>query len=310
MLIFLLHITGCYSRLSRIRRAARPRLLLAAPLLLCYTLAQARDTIIWANLDFPPWMILQGDRQGQGVWDLLLGELKTQLPDYDHQMVEMNNMRYEQLAMAGKNVCKVYYFKTPERERVLYFSRPATVFLSNHIVMRRDKAALLGYPARLSLLQLMQDPRFDGSFIEGRSYGNQNDNIIRRFKDRAYLHSNVTSNQNLFEFLYLGRTDYILEFPAVQAFFEHTLSIQPEFVNIAIEEAAPYNITYVTCVRNAWGLRVIGRVNQTLRRITATPDYRAAMLRWYRPADQKQLSRFLPMLSPDSTTLQQQPFRP
>lgn len=45
-------------------------------------------------------------------------------------------------ATEGQNVCKVYYFKTPERERILYFSRSSTVFLSNHVVMRRGPATI------------------------------------------------------------------------------------------------------------------------------------------------------------------------
>ena len=42
--------------------------------------AQAGDTITWANLHFPPWMILKGESAGQGVWDALLTELIANLP--------------------------------------------------------------------------------------------------------------------------------------------------------------------------------------------------------------------------------------
>lgn len=292
-----------------LRTALRAALMLGA-LLLCSTAAQARETIIWANLHFPPWMILEGNSKGQGVWDQLLHELVTRLPEYDHKFIEMNNVRYEQLAAEGQNVCKVYYFKTPERERSLYYSSPTTVFLSNHVVMRRDKAKLLGNPASLSLARLMQDPRFDGSFIEGRSYGNQIDQIIRRFKGQAYLHSNVTSNQSLFEFLSLGRTDYILEFPAVRAFFEQELTLHPDLVNIAIDETPPHNITYVTCVRNPWGQKVIGQVNEVLRRYVPTPAYRAATLRWYRPEEQRRLSKFFDSLLVEPLAQPRETFRP
>lgn len=302
-------LSNMRSSLAAPRRAIR-WLLATIVLLLAYSVAQARDTIVWASLDFPPWMILQGKYRGQGVWDLLFKEIQAQLPDYDHQVVEMNNVRFEQLAAASVNVCKVYYFKTPERERLLYFSRPATVFLSNHVVMRREKARLLGFPERISLRQLMQDARFDGSMIEGRSYGALSDQAIRSLKGRAHLHSNVTSNQSLYEFLLLGRTDYILEFPAVRTYFENTLVVHPDLVNIAIEEAAAYNITYVTCVRNLWGSRIIARINPILRHFVSTPAYRAAMLRWYQPADQAQLSTFFPMLTSGSDIHTREAARP
>lgn len=297
-----------FGKPMRVRTALSTALVLG--MLLCSTVVQARETIIWANLHFPPWMILQGGSKGQGVWDLLLRELVTRLPEYDHKFVEMNNVRYEQLATDGQNVCKVYYFKTPERERILYFSSPSTVFLSNHVVMRRDKAKLLGNPSSISLESLMQDSRFDGSFIEGRAYGKEIDQHIHSFKGQANLHANVASNQSMFEFLSLGRTDYILEFPAVRAFFEQDLAIHPDLVNIAIDGAAPYNITYVTCVRNPWGRQVVARINDVLRTYIPTPAYRAATLRWYQPVEQRQLSKFFDMLLVDPLTLKRETVRP
>ena len=286
-----------FGKPKRVRTALRTALVLGV--MLCSTVVQARETIIWANLHFPPWMILQGSSKGQGVWDLLLRELVARLPEYDHKFVEMNNVRYEQLATEGQNVCKVYYFKTPERERILYFSSPSTVFLSNHVVMRRDKAKLLGNPTSISLDKLLQDSRFDGSFIEGRAYGKEIDQSLRRFRGQAHLHANVASNQSMFEFLSFGRTDYILEFPAVRAFFEQDLAARPDLINIAIDGAAPYNITYVTCVRNPWGQQVIARVNDVLAHYIPTPDYRAATLRWYQPVEQGQLSKFFDKLLVD-----------
>lgn len=261
-------------------------------LLLCVTAAQAKETITWATLHFPPWMILNGDSKGTGVWDALQAELVAKLPEYDHRMVEMKNVRYEELAKQQEKVCKVYYFKTPERESIFYYSHPSVVFLSNQVLMRSEKAKALGNPSSISLEQLVADSRFDGTFIDGRSYGKPIDEIILKNQGKAHLHSRVMDNQSLFEFLRLGRTDYILEFPAVRSFFELDLDIHPEVVNITIQEAIPYNVTYVTCVRNDWGKRIIGRVNQILKYYVPTRTHRVVTLRWYQPEDQRRLSKY------------------
>lgn len=254
--------------------------------------AHAKETIIWANLHFPPWMILEGPSMGKGVWDELLAYLTANLPEYDHRMLVMKNMRFEEMAREGQNVCKVYYFKTSERERLLHFSSPAVVFLANHVVMRKEKAALLGNPARISLDKLMNFARFKGAVIQGRSYGMALDDIIARHAGQAHISSMVADNKSLFEFVALGRTDYILEFPAVRAFFEQDLSLQPDLVNIAIEEGLPFNITYVACVRNAFGKQVIGRVNTLLLKQLAGKDHRNATLRWYTPGEQQELEQY------------------
>ncbi|MDE1950136.1 MAG: TIGR02285 family protein [Burkholderiales bacterium] len=266
--------------------------LAALLVILAPSAAWSRDTITWASLDFPPWMILEGPHRGQGVWDELQQYLIDALPEYDHRVQVMNNERYELLARQGEKVCKVYYFKTPARERLLHYSIPSVVFLANQVVMRADKAALLGHPTHLSLAALLQDPRFAGTVVKGRSYGPQIDALLRAHLAQGRVREAVTTNESLFQYLADGRTDYILEFPAVRDFFEQDLSARPALVNIAIDEADPANLTYVTCVRNAWGAAVIARVDRLLERRIASPAHRSATLRWYLPADQQTLGRF------------------
>jgi len=253
--------------------------------------AHAKETIIWANLHFPPWMILEGSSKGKGVWDELLIHLTAKLPEYDHRMLVMKNVRFEEMAREGQHVCKVYYFKTPEREKLLHYSVPSVVFLANQVVMRREKAALLGNPASISLEKLMSDSRLKGTVIEGRSYGKVIDDIIARHVGQAHIGNPVLDNQSLFEFLNLGRTDYIIEFPAVRSFFEQDLALKPDVVTIAIEEGLPYNVTHVTCVRNDWGRRVIERVDSLLKEHVASDAHKRATLRWYLPGEQQELEK-------------------
>lgn len=266
--------------------------LLGTLLLGSVTGVHAKDTITWANLHFPPWMILKGESAGQGVWDALLKEVIANLPEYDHEMVDMKNVRYEELARQQAHVCKVYYFKTPEREEVLHYSVPSVVFLANYVVMRNEKARELGNPASISLERLLNDTRFTGTFIAGRSYGKEIDPLLQKHKGMSHLLFRVLDNQNLFEVLGLGRTDYILEFPAVRSFFEHDLDIHPAVANISIEGITPYNVTYVTCVKNEWGKRVIEKVDDILKRYIPTPAHREATLRWYQPAEQIELAKY------------------
>lgn len=263
---------------------------IAALLWLC-GVAHARDTIVWANLHFPPWMILKGASAGQGVWDALLKEVTAGLPEYEHEAVEMKNVRFDQLARQGEQVCKIYYFKTPEREEILHFSIPAVVFLANHVVMQREKARQLGNPASIALERLLDDPRFVGTFVEGRSYGKEIDPLLAKYRNRPHLQFRVADNQNLFEFIGLGRTDYILEFPAVRAFFEHDLRQHPDLANIPIEHVTPYNVTYVACVKNDWGRKIVDRVNAILKRRILARAHRDATLRWHEPAEQAELAK-------------------
>ena len=54
----------------------------------------------------------------------------------------------------------------------------------------------------------------------------------------------------------------------------------------------PYNVTYVTCVKNNWGKQVLKKVDDILKRYIPTPAHRAGTLRWYQPAEQIELAKY------------------
>ena len=108
----------------------------------------------------------------------------------------------------------------------------------------------------------------------------------------------------------LGRTDYILEFPAVRSFFEHDLDIHPELANIRIEGITPYNVTYVTCVKNEWGKRIIKKVDDILKRYIHTPAHREATLRWYQSAEQSELAKYYQRILVEPLRAEKPPRKP
>jgi uncharacterized protein (TIGR02285 family) len=253
--------------------------------------AKEKETITWANVHFPPWMILTGESKGMGVWDELLHALITALPEYNHRTVIMKNVRYDLLAEQEEKVCKVYYYKNPRREKFLYYSIPSVVFLSGHIVMLTEKAKILGDPASISLDRLMKDSRFKGTIIKARSYGKVLDRIIAANRHHNNLKEEVMLSKNLFEFISLKRTDYILIYPAEWSFFEKELNLHPDVSIIAIDEAIPYNITHVTCAKSEWGKGFIERVDKILKTHIPTQAHKNATLRWYAPREKQRLEK-------------------
>lgn len=255
-----------------------------------------KETITWANLHFPPWMILEGESKGKGVWDELLQEVITKLPEYNHRTVTMKNVRFNLLAERKEKVCKIYYYKTPKRENFLHYSMPSVVFLSTHIVMEKEKAEILGNPISISLDGLMKDSRFKGTVVKGRSYGKVIDPIIAANLKQKQLKAEVLDYKSLVEFINLKRTDYILELPVAMSFFVKDSDLKPDVVNIAIDESTPYNITYVVCVKNEWGREVINRVDDILKAYIPTQAHRDATLRWSSSHDKRRLVEFYQQL--------------
>lgn len=270
----------------------------ASCFLICLVSSYARaeeqkPQLDWAATDFPPFMILEGPAKGQGVWDELSRVVQANLPDFEHVDVKMTNSRFMEELKDGKNLCKIYFFKTPEREKYLYYSIPAVVFLTNHVVMRRETYEEMRKPDRIDLNELLVDQRFRGGFTINRSYALDMDTVIAANRNAPHLTFMVADNTSYFKMMAEGRLDYILDFPVAVAYWSKVLGLDPDrFVSVPIVSSTMYTTTYVVCTKNAWGAQLIDRINAILRKEIPTKHYLEMVTRWYDPQDRAQLETY------------------
>ncbi len=251
------------------------------------------DTIRWAQSHFPPWMILEGQQVGQGAWNIMFRRIAAKLPQYSHSPIEMTHLRFLLETQVQRLTCKTDFFKTPALESKLYYSIPSFIQLANHIVMRKETAEKLGNPSIISLTSILSQTELRGAIIGGRSYGVVLDQILKDHKKQPNLISRPMKVKNTFRMLIRNRIDYILEFPAIQRFFEGELKLaRGDLVNIEIYEAQPYNLTYVTCAKTEHGKAVIQHINKVLKTLILSDKYRDALLSWYDEKDRQRLANY------------------
>lgn len=284
-----LRILSVWTGMTRLFTA----LIFWAYLLAPVTWAQAQpDEIPWATADFPPFMILEGPETGNGLFDILSATIQSDLSDYTHNNINMQNSRFMHEVADGKNICKAFFFKTPEREKLLHYSLPTAVLLTNSIIMRRDTYQSLGEPRTLHLADIMADTRLRGGFILNRSYAPDLDPIIAAHRNDAHLVFMATNNTPFFRMMTQGKLDYIVDFPVATEYWPHALG-QPEdlLVSVPIASSIRYTVTYAVCTRNQWGATVIDRINAVLRRELPTQRYLDLLTRWHGAASRKELTK-------------------
>ncbi len=99
-----------------------------------YTSAYAKDKITWLITHWPPWMILEGEDAGTGPFNHILKIAQENLPQYEHKTVKMNWARYWLDVEHGEQVCNIFAYRNPKREKIAYFSEPHIFVLSNSII--------------------------------------------------------------------------------------------------------------------------------------------------------------------------------
>jgi uncharacterized protein (TIGR02285 family) len=256
---------------------------------------EPHDGIVWAAIDFPPFQILGGEFRGSGSFDGLRELLVSRLPGYRHEIMAMTFARREEELRQGQLLCTPGMFRTPEREQLLVFSRPALIHLDNRVVFLASRADRFG-GGELDLAGLLMQPDLVGGVISGRSFAPNIDALLKRYGGQPNLVMRPVRAAQMLEMLASGEIDYTILFPHEAAYLRRQLGLKDALVLRPIAGTPPYIFTHVACSRSAWGESVIARVDRVLEELRATPAYRAYSERWYDQADQLLIRRHYPRL--------------
>ena len=240
----------------------------------CLTNGYAKEKITWMVLDWPPWMIIEGEDKGTGRFNFILRVAQENLPEYDHVEEKMNWARFWHEVEDNNNVCYPFGLKSGNRDEIAYYSAPHTLVLPNAIIIRKDIAKKLGNPSSYSIVELIQDQQFKGYVEKNRSFTKEMDGILKQHEGDSNLTRVSSDAKSLVKMVIAGRIDYTLEYPIVAAYFERENGYSGTLTSIPISEMEPFSYVYMSCTKNEWGKKIIAKWNEALKILKPTEKYR------------------------------------
>lgn len=258
-------------------------LLLAAP-----QGVSAKDNLVWMEAVLPPFFIHSGPNRDQGYGDAITQILDAHMPEYNHGQINTNITRHFYMFKQGEQVCSVGLYKTPEREKFMYFSIPSFLTLPPVIIIRKENIGKFKNKATVSLDTILGDRNLMIGFAKDRSYGNTLDEVFNRHQGQANLveFTGQELSLNLFKMLMLGRLDGLVGLPEEALYQAEQMGIRDQFITLTLSENLHnYDgwMSSVACSRTPWGKKVIDKVNRVLLEQRPTEQYRAAYERWLDP---------------------------
>lgn len=205
--------------------------------------------------------------------DELTQWLQARLPGVVLKPVVANAERSWTLIRQRQQACHAGAARTPERERLAYFSNTWLV-PPPHIIVRRDRRDALPLDAHgaVDLPALLQDGALRGVVAQGRSHGRALDAMLAAAPAGPQLQRVFGGDygSSLLAMLAQGRADYTLDYPntLVEA------AAEAQFAVLPVKGAAEPVISGVACPRTPWGLAAIRLIDSAL----GTPEG-AALLR-------------------------------
>jgi uncharacterized protein (TIGR02285 family) len=258
--------------------------------------AFARETVLWAVLDFPPFQIRDGEYQGSGSFDGLLNLLVGLLPEYDHDVVTMNFARREEEIRQGQRLCTPGLFRTAAREKLLAFSLPALIHLDNRLVFLAARAERFEVAHSLDLESLLKRSDLVGGIIAERSFAPNIDPLLRQYAKAPNVVVRPMKSSQVFELLINGEIDYTVLFPHEAAFLARQSHHPKEIALRPIAGTPPYIFTHVACTKGPWGEAMIARIDRILQEQRRTPEYRILSERWYDESDKVLIRKYYPQM--------------
>ena len=244
-------------------------------MLFCFNLSYAKEKITWMVLDWPPWMIIDGEDKGAGRFNHILDIAQKHLPEYEHVTERMNWARFWHEVENNNNLCYTFGLKSGKREKIAYYSAPHTIVLPNAIIMKKETAELLGNPASYSIVKLLEEDTIQGYAEKNRSFTNKVDLLIKNHGNRFNLTRVSETPESLIKMVIMGRIDYTIEYPIVATYYQEKLDAPGTLVSIPISEMDPFSYVYMNCTKNDWGKKVIDKWNATLKKIKPTAEFRS-----------------------------------
>jgi uncharacterized protein (TIGR02285 family) len=259
--------------------------LLPALLLLLAESAFAVDIerIIWLSADPPP---AADSAVGTGLTAKMVTFMQVQWPEVQHQVVSANAKRSWQMMAQGEPVCRASALRTPEREKLAYFTN-TQLSPPLQLIARRDKLSMLPRNAagEVDLARLLADPRLRGALVDGRSYGLFIDQLLAASPTRKTVDLYAASDygSKILPMLSVGRGDYTIEQDmALSVGRERNPQLQA-LLSLPIQGASEPIQAGVACPRNAWGLAVIREIDKRLATPAGVAMLRESFERWLTP---------------------------
>lgn len=233
----------------------------------------------------PAFFIHQGPLKDQGYEDLITQILEKSLPEYDHSRTTANITRHYYEFEQGQKVCNVGLYKTPEREKFMYFSIPSFFTYPTVLIIDKSKWPIFGKTKSVKLEDIMKSKKFIIGRGENRSYGKFVDEILNKYgtKENVFAYEGQELSLNFFKMLKLDRLDGLIGLPEEAMYQAERLGIRDQIITIAIEEnqTSPESwFSYVACSKTEWGKQAITNINSALLEQRPTEAYRAAYERW------------------------------
>ncbi len=243
--------------------------------------AEEPETITWLVLDLPPLFITGGPDRGEGIADRVQKMISKALPGRRFETRVANAARISKELAENTDVCFAgEFYGNPDFPT----SIPTFALPPHQLIVLKEDAHLFSDGEAVSLKKLLDNRKLIFGTAKDRLYGPELDEVLRQYagSENIYARSGKDTLEGLLGMLKKKRVHYLIEYPPSIRYAAEKAKIRDKLTVIPIEENAnaPFIRGAVRCSDTPWGRQLTAEINEILKRIRSTPEYRRIIEDW------------------------------
>ena len=243
--------------------------------------AEEPETITWLVLDLPPLFIIKGPDAGNGIADRVQKMISKGLKERRSETRVANASRIARDLSEDRRVCFAgEFYGNP----AFLTSIPTIALPPHNLIVLKENAHLFGNGEKVSLKSLLTNRELIFGTAKNRLYGPELDEVLQQHagSKNIYARSGKDTLEGLLGMLDKKRVHYLIEYPVSIRYAAKNAGMWDRLTVIPIQENAEALTIRgaVRCSDTPWGRQLIGEINEVLRMIRPTPEYRRIIEDW------------------------------
>ncbi len=260
-------------------------------------------SIKWATINAPPFFIYSGELAHEGICDLLINELIDKMPDVEHTLLPLPNLRLKRQMQQGEKICLPCMIHQRQKSGLALHSTPSIVYLPHVLIMKsqtREKFVKeFGDP--ISLESLLESNKYLIGQHSGRKFGETIQPIFDRHLKRGLeVPNDVGSITSLLMLVNLDRVDFTIDYPTTLSYYNHSNSKPLSWLGIEEnnENIVMGSVGCANAAPDQFAQRAIERINKVLPEILQSAHYQQKVEMWFKDLDPNYLEKYRKHLLP------------
>lgn len=251
--------------------------------------AEIPGGVHWGKTDFPPFTIISGRFEGQGVIDRMIDFYIDKLPAHRQATFKGSLQRVLTEMQKGKHVCHGSLLRKQDREAFAEFAEPNMIQFANGILTTRNNLEkfkpFLVNGTTIDFEKLVASGNITVRYHADRSYSEKVDSILKKYEPEnlptLMRKTGLKETDKEVTLMFNGRIDAVIGRPEEGLYVSRLTGFDAkEIVFFKVKGGKPFNYAQAACAKGAWNDAFFKDLDALSKQYRLSEEFMSFYMEW------------------------------